>query len=139
MAFCLSSASLHKMVTNFDTNNNNADDNNAIDCSLTNWHGDDKATSLCLNSLNITMTNMVDSQGYHMLGAFFRENPLNYTHYLPFPGRERMNQKLFFTNVLGRDVRDIGCCSNELIGYHAPFKECGLNDDVWYEMYERFG
>lgn len=134
MAFCLSSASLHKMVTNFDNTNDNT-----VDCSFTNWQGDDKATSLCLNSLQITITNMIDSQGYHMLGAFFRDNPLNYTQYLPFPGRERMHQKLFFTNVLGRDEGDIGCCSEQLIGYHAPFKECGSNDDAWYEMYERFG
>lgn len=132
MAFALSKAAVDKMVANFDNTSE------GIDCSLENWAGDDKATSLCLVSLNITITNMKDKQGYHQLGAFFRGDSMNYTHFLPAPGREKIDQSTLFVNTLG-DKNDIGCCSNDLIGYHAPFKGCSvISNSVWNEMYNRF-
>ena len=132
MAFALSTAALDTMVNNFDS------PNEEIDCSLENWNGDDKATSLCLATLNITITNIKDKHGYHQLGAFFRGDAMDYNQFLPRPGREKIDQSTFFVNTLG-NKHDIGCCSSSLIGYHAPFKTCDDRANaVWNEMYNRF-
>jgi hypothetical protein len=142
MAFAISKAALDKMVNNFDSRDEK------IDCSLENWNGDDKATSLCLASLGVPITDMKDQYGYHYLGAFFNGDAMNYTQFLPFPGREKIDQSTLFTNTLGSQ-NDIGCCSNDLIAYHAPFKGCGVytvdnvtrekrSSAVWIEMYHRF-
>lgn len=132
MAFGLSTAALDKMVNNFDSPNKD------IDCSLENRHGDDVATSKCLATLNVTITNIKDKHGYHYLGAFFKGDAMDYNQFLPRPGREKIDQSTLF-GITSGNKNDIGCCSIDLIGYHAPFKTCDDRANaVWNEMYNRF-